>query len=145
VKRYALDTLGQQLRRTLPRPLFRLAGALGARVDGRILRRMPAHADGWLGPHGQLLFPRWWRRAELTLDVPAWPPPASAPLTLALDGRRVTRARVVRAGEQRYTLEAAAEGRGALCTIDVRYPRWTPEPATGRRLALRVVRLAPLD
>lgn len=143
VQRYALDTLGRQLRRTLPRCLFRAAVAVGARVDARILRRMAAHADGWLGPRGELVFPRRWRRAAIELELPELPGGAASPLRVLVDGEPAAVDGLARPGRHRLVLAARAAGDSPFCTVQLHCARTLREPGTGRRLAVRVLGLTP--
>lgn len=144
VKRYALDTLGRQLRERLPRSLFRLAVAIGVRVDGRILRRMPAHADGWLGPRGQLLFPRRWGRALIELELPGLRREHPSRLRVVVDGSPVPIAPVNQPGVYRFELAAPSERGTPFCEVKLQTRGWINEPNTGRRLAARLLRLEPV-
>lgn len=144
VKRYALDTLGRQLRERLPRSLFRLAVAIGAWVDGRILRRMPAHADGWLGPRGQLLFPRRWGRVVVEVELPRLPRDRRNRLKILVDGQREPTGPISAPGVHRIEIAVQPDPASPLCEVELLARDWIREPRSGRRLATRLLKLAPL-
>jgi GT2 family glycosyltransferase len=143
VQRYALDTLAQKTRRWLPRRVHAPAEFVGRRVDAGILRRMPAQADGWLGPRGHLVFPRRWQRARLVLEVDRIPPRQRSRLRLDLDGRLVATRRIEQPGELVFELTAAA-GTDPFCHLDLRADFSFPGPDGRRRVAARRRSLAPL-
>jgi glycosyltransferase involved in cell wall biosynthesis len=143
VQRYALDTLGRDLRRWLPGPLLRLARRWGAVVDRRIVRRVPLHEDGWLGPRGELLFPRRWGGARLELEVPGLPPGTKARIEVRLDGRTVASRPLE--GAQRLAFELPAEQPGApFCRIELESSYSLLDEPTRRQLSMRRLRLDPL-
>ena len=144
VQRYALDTLGQKLRRRLPRPLYRAAGKVGTQVDLAILRNVSLHPDGWLGARGQLLFPRRWRRARLALELPHLPPAACATVKVFVDRAERRRLLLDRSGAIELELEAPQRNSTSpFCHVEVRSSFLVRDRATRRRLGVRKLSLEP--
>lgn len=145
VKRYALDTLACDTRRILPRQLYPLAEFFGRRLDHRILRRMPAHADGWLGPRGSLLFPRRWGGARIELEVDRMPSSRGLGLVTRLDRRVVRQDRVERPGRVTLELPVPEDGSGPLCQVEIEATHSFRLKRDTRRVALRLLKLEPLN
>jgi len=141
VRHYALDTAAQVVRARAPRVLFSWAEKFGRLASAHSHARMPLHLDGWLAPHGILIFPRRWRRARLALEVERVPPPSRNRVRVALDGRQVEELRVDRTGI--LWLDLAAESAGsAFCRLEIR-AEFSFVVADGRRVALRLSALEP--
>ncbi|MGH7857319.1 MAG: glycosyltransferase family 2 protein [Candidatus Binatia bacterium] len=142
VKRYAIDALGSEIQRRVPRVLYRLAGRAGARVDQAIMRQLPAHADGWLAPRGHLLFPRRWGRARLELDLPWLPPRRSTLIDLRVDGALISSRRVSSPGPLTLEVSAPPHGKSPFVDVEIRSSLAWREHGTRRRLTVRVIRIA---
>jgi len=139
VKLYALDTLSEQLRRDRPW-LRRTVSALERRLAGRIVTRLPLHADGWLGRRGRLAVPRRWEGVALRFEAHRVPPRRPLTVEVSAEGRRLGRAVVERPGAFELTC-ALPPGPRPVVELEVRTDfafRRAPDP---RRLAIRCRRV----
>ncbi len=141
VQLYGLDTLGERL------------GARGwsgykstvRRAQGwlirRIIARLPLHADGWLGPRGKLLVPRYWQRAEVVLEAHRVPPGKGLTVEIIAEGRRLARAVAGRPGSFCMRLELP-DGNRPFVELDVNSDFSFRVAPDRRRLSVRCVQVS---
>jgi hypothetical protein len=141
VKLYALDTLSETLRRGRPW-LRRAVDALERRVAGRIVRRLPLHADGWLGRRGRLAVPRRWKGVAIGLEAHRVPRRGPLTVEVSAEGRRLARTVVDRPGafEVRCPLPT---GERPFVELEVESDFGFRAPPDPRRLAIRCRGLSP--
>jgi len=147
VRLYALGALEASLLRIVPRPLrFAVSGAV-RRLALRIVTRLAAYPDGWLGPQGRLLLPAGVTAVGLRLEAHRVPEGRPLGVSIAAAGAASRRLRFERAGEASVELRlpAAAAG-GPLPRHEVRIESdsWFTSPGDPRRLSVRLAQVTPL-
>ncbi|RMH20981.1 MAG: glycosyltransferase [Acidobacteria bacterium] len=138
VKLYALDTLHRDLRARLPAPFAHPLCRVVEGWMGRLARRGPVYADGWLTRRAYAVVPRRWRRARLLFEAVDAPAGGFA-VTLRHAGRRLARLPIPRPGA--YPCEVAVPaGDGPFATLEIRSNhRFRPDPAIDARPWLSIL------
>lgn len=141
VRLYACDTAHRWLGARLP-------GALGRRLQRRIEgtmagigRRLPVHADGWLGPEAELVVPRRWRRARVVLEALDWP---AGGFEVVIAGGSTAVVRLDGTGAVEAEVEVPA-GDGPFARLGVTSAHsFRPPAPDGRRLSVLCRSLRPV-
>jgi hypothetical protein len=144
VRLYALDTLGQNLRRGLPRAVHRAVDGALHRAALRIVTRMAAFPDGWLGPKGSLLVPRRWSGGEIELEAHRMPTDRPIGLEVAVVGGESHRLELDEPGAARLEFELPPDPGRPFAELRVLSDFWFRGDADPRRLAVRLASQRPL-
>ena len=141
VRLYAVDTLAKQLTRASGQLLHRAVKAMERRASAHIAKHVALHADGWLGPRGQLTVPARWRRVTVALETHGLPKSGRMTVAIAAKGQPLADTVVDRPGRFEISLALPGADRPFI-ELDV-VCDYSFVDATGRRLAVRCVDLMP--
>jgi len=148
VRLYALGTLEASLLRIAPRPLRPVVSGAVRRLALRVVTRLAAYPDGWLGPRGRLLLPAGATAVGLRLEAPRVPAGRALGVSVEVAGAAARRLRFEREGEAAIELELRAAAAGEpLARHEVRIESdfWFTSADDPRRLSVRLAEVTFLE
>ena len=141
VRLYALGTLEASLLRIAPRRLRPVVSGVVRRLALRVVTRLAAYPDGWLGPRGRLLLPADAAAVALRLEAQRLPRKRALGVSIEVAGAAARRLRFEREGEATVELELRAAAAGEpLARHEVRIESdfWFTSAGDPRRLSIRL-------